>query len=48
MEFKVVYDDGEEFEKDSLEDLIETIIDSAKSANEYDKEMFIVKIKIPY
>lgn len=48
MEFRVVYDDGEEFKKDSLEDLIETIIESAKDVEVYNKGLFIVRIEIPY
>lgn len=47
MEFRINYGDGEEFEKDSLEDLIESIIDSIKDASQY-KEVCIVKIEYPY
>lgn len=47
MEFRINYGDGEEFEQNSLEDLIENIIDSIKDAAQY-KELCIVKIEYPY
>ena len=47
MEFRINYGDGEEFEKESLKDLIESIIDSIKNASQY-KEVCIVKIEFPY
>lgn len=48
MEFRINYGDGEEFKQNSLEDLIENIIDSIKDASQYKKELCIVKIEYPY
>lgn len=47
MRYIIVYDSGDEFEKDSLQDLIESIVECSKDA-ESCKEKFVVKIDIPY